>query len=71
MALRSELAISYDEGMHPVAARCTSCGDVMPQPEPALTDAAAIVLWYSKAFLEHKKVKHPNSQRITEDPLMP
>jgi hypothetical protein len=71
MALRTELAISYDETMRPVAARCTSCGDAMPQPDASLTDAAGIVLWYSKVFLEHKKVKHPNSQKITQDPLLP
>jgi len=69
MALRSELAISWDEKMHPIAARCTWCGDPIPQPEPGLTDAAEIVLWFSKAFLDHKRVKHPNSQRVTEDPV--
>lgn len=41
----------------------------MPQPEPALTDAADVVLWFSKVFLDHKRDKHPNSQRITEDPI--
>ena len=41
----------------------------MPQPESDLTDAADIVLWFSRAFLEHKREKHPNSQRVTEDPV--
>jgi len=64
---RSELAIAYDRYFYPLAASCTCCGERMPDPPKAIGMAADVVLWFSQQFLEHKKRKHPDSSKNTDD----
>jgi hypothetical protein len=67
MVLRTELAIVYNSDMFPVSASCTHCGEEMPKPDACLEFPADIVLWFSLQFLEHKRLKHPNSHRSDEE----
>lgn len=39
----------------------------MPDPPKAIGMAADVVLWFSQQFLEHKKRKHPDSSKNTDD----
>lgn len=59
MPMKTELAFSYDQRMHPVAAKCRLCGEGMPAPEPDLGSPADIVFWLAQRFIQHKKRKHP------------
>jgi len=69
MAPRTELAISYDDDMLPVSARCTHCGERMPKPVEGLEFPADIVLWFSVRFLEHKRRKHPTSCKSDDEEI--
>lgn len=69
MALRSELAIIYNDDMYPVSATCTHCGEKMQSPDARLEFAADIILWFSVQFLEHKKRKHPSSRRSDDEEI--
>jgi hypothetical protein len=64
LAVRIELRFVYDENMRPIGATCSSCGEKMPKPDPALKDAAEIVMWFSERFLEHRNLlKHSQEDR--------
>lgn len=58
MAMRTELAITYDTYMHPLAAKCKGCGEVMPAPGPDLKEPVDIILWFSQLYVEHRRLKH-------------
>ena len=66
MAFRTELAISYDEDMFPVSAKCTHCGEEMPLPGVGQS-AADIILSFSVQFLMHKRQKHPDSRKSDDE----
>jgi hypothetical protein len=69
MALRTELAISYDDDLFPVSAACTYCGEQMQKPAKVVKNAAEIILWFSVRFLEHKKLKHPTSRKSDDEEI--
>jgi hypothetical protein len=69
MALRTELAISYDEDMFPVSAACTYCGERMPKPVAGLRSRADIILWFAARFLEHKRLRHPTSHKSDNEAI--
>jgi len=69
MALRTELAISYDDDLLPVSAACTHCGEKMPKPVAGLDFPADIILWFSARFLEHKRLKHPTSRKSDDEEI--
>ena len=58
MAMRTELAISYDTNMHPLSAKCKGCGEQMPQPAAELREPVDIILWFSQLYVEHRRAKH-------------
>jgi|SRR5215831_1829560 len=67
--LRTELAISYNHDSLPISGRCTHCGENMPTPDGDLELPGDIVLWLSVRFLEHKKLKHPNSSKSNDEDI--
>jgi len=58
MAMRTELAITYDRNMHPLSAKCKGCGEQMRPPAPELKEPVDIILWFSQLYVEHRKLKH-------------
>lgn len=54
-----EVTIRYDYDLRPVSAQCSSCGQPMPKPPSDLHDTAALIMWFSDRFLEHRKLEHP------------
>ncbi len=62
----SELSFIYDPELRPVSAKCSVCGQLMPPPPSMLLDAADMVMWLSKQFLEHKRLNHPELARPSE-----
>jgi hypothetical protein len=67
MALRTELAIIYDDDMLPVSAACKHCGEGMPKPDAGFESAAEMILWFSVQFLEHKRHWHPTSRKSDDE----
>ena len=59
----SELKIEYDEAMKPISATCTGCGERMPLPPADLQNSADIIVWFSKEYIEHRKLKHSQDDR--------
>lgn len=58
MAHKSELVFQYDDSSFVISAKCSLCGDKMPQPPANVTLSRDRVLWFAKRFLEHKKQLH-------------
>lgn len=63
---RTELKIIYDESMSPVSAICTACAEMMPCPPAELQNSADIIMWLSKEYIEHRKLKHRDDEVIDE-----
>jgi hypothetical protein len=59
MLLRPELAFTYDAAMRPIAAKCTACTEKMPAAPLDLRDAVEVIMWFSRSYIEHKRLKHP------------
>jgi len=53
-----ELQIRCDVNSIPVSAKCSSCGESMPQSESRL-EPMDKVGWFTAQFEEHKALKHP------------
>jgi hypothetical protein len=56
--VKPELALSYDAAIHPIAGKCTACGEQMPPPPTDPRDNVDAVLWLSGSFLQHAQLKH-------------
>ena len=56
--MRPELSFSYDADIHPIAGKCTACGEFMPVPTTDPRDNVDTVLWLSQHFLIHRQLKH-------------
>jgi hypothetical protein len=61
--MKTELRFVYDENMRPISATCTGCAEQMPKPDPVLENAADIILFFSKEYIEHRKRKHAQDDR--------
>lgn len=62
-SMRPALLFSYDPLRHSVSAKCKICGEQMPEPSVELSSSGDLVVWLSRQFIEHKKLKHaPQTQ---------
>jgi hypothetical protein len=60
--MRTQLSITYDTYMHPLAAKCKECGEAMRRPGPDLKEPVDIILWFSQLYVEHRRLKHVATQ---------
>ena len=59
--LRTELTFTYDAALHPIAGKCSACGEPMPTPPRDPHDSVDTILWLSHHFIVHKTLKHTTS----------
>ena len=48
-----ELQLSYDENSTPVSAKCSLCGEKMPQSDPRIRNRVENVEWLAAQFRLH------------------
>jgi len=46
----------------PISAKCSKCGEQMPQGSPRITNPIDNVAWFGAQFSEHVAQFHPPSQ---------
>lgn len=61
MPLLPNLQTRYDENGVPVSAKCSLCGEQMPQSTPRITDPIANVEWFAAQFGLHMAQIHPET----------
>jgi hypothetical protein len=54
-----ELQMSYDENSIPVSAKCSLCGERMPQGRPRITNPIDNIEWFAAQFRLHVAQNHP------------
>jgi hypothetical protein len=54
-----ELQMRYDENSIPVSAKCSQCGEQMPQSMPRITDPIDNITWFAAQFSLHVAQNHP------------
>jgi hypothetical protein len=59
MPLLPELQMRYDENSIPVSAKCSMCGEQMPQGTPRITDPSDNITWFASQFGLHVAQIHP------------
>jgi hypothetical protein len=59
MPLMPILQTRYDENGIPVSARCSLCGERMPQGTPRIMNPVANVEWFAAQFNLHLEQCHP------------
>lgn len=69
MMKRTELHLEYNEAMKLVSATCEWCGEKMPSAPADLQNAADIIMWLSRVYIEHHRLKysHEDRRRATRD----
>jgi hypothetical protein len=67
MTIRPELAFNYDRDMRPVSAQCSLCGEKMPPLPPDVRLPGDVIVWLSRRFLDHKKLKHTGGGKSGAD----
>jgi len=59
MPLRApELQMGYDENSIPVSAKCSMCGEQMPQSTPRIPNSIDNVAWFAAQFRVHVAQRH-------------
>jgi hypothetical protein len=53
-----ELQMSYDENRIPVSAKCSLCGEQMPQGTPRIMNSIRNVAWFAVQFRLHVARTH-------------
>ena len=53
------LQMRYDENGIPVSAKCSMCGEPMPQGKPRIMNPIANVEWFATQFGLHLAQDHP------------
>ena len=61
MPLMPELQLRYDENSIPVSAKCSVCGEQMPQSTPRITNPIDNVEWFATQFGLHVAQSHPSA----------
>jgi hypothetical protein len=56
-----QLQMKYDENSIPVSAKCSMCGEPMPQSKPRMTNPIANLAWFAAQFEIHRDQRHPPS----------
>jgi hypothetical protein len=59
VSLVPSLQTRYDENGIPVSAKCSLCGEQMPQGAPRITNPIENVAWFSSQFGLHVAQIHP------------
>jgi hypothetical protein len=64
-----ELQMIYDENSIPISAKCSLCGERMPQSVPRITNSIDNVAWFAAQFRVHLAQSHlqvwtPGKSRI-------
>ena len=59
MSSTPELQMRCDENSIPVSAKCSLCGEMMPQSTPRITNPMENVDWFSSQFGLHVAQSHP------------
>lgn len=59
MSTALELQMRYDANSIPVSAKCSLCGEQMPQGKPRITDPIDNVEWFAAQFRLHVERSHP------------
>jgi hypothetical protein len=54
------LQMRYDENSIPVSAKCSQCGEQLPQSTPRITNPIENVAWFSSQFGLHVTQRHPS-----------
>src|SRR5258708_28133769 len=57
-ARATELLMRYDENSLPIGAKCSQCGEQMPQAEPRITNSIDNVAWFAAQFRLHVERNH-------------
>ncbi|WP_348262871.1 hypothetical protein P8935_24155 [Telmatobacter sp. DSM 110680] len=65
MPLTPTLQTRYDENSIPISAKCSLCGERMPQGTPRITDPIENVAWFSSQFGLHVAQIHPEIEART------
>jgi len=67
MPLRApELQLRYDENSIPVSAKCSMCGEQMPQSTPRITNSIDNVAWFAAQFGLHiAQIHPPNAPKVS------
>ena len=61
MSQLPELQLKYDENSIPVSAKCSLCGERMPQSTPRITNPIDNVEWFAGQFGLHVAHIHPTA----------
>ena len=61
MPLVPSLQTRYDENGIPVSAKCSLCGEMMPQGVPRITNPIENVSWFATQFGLHVAGIHPDA----------
>ena len=64
-----ELQMSYDENSVPVSAKCSKCGEQMPQSTPRITNPIDNVEWFAAQFRLHVERSHLHAAAGNSDVL--
>jgi hypothetical protein len=54
-----QLQTRYDQNGIPVSAKCSACGEQMPQAKPRIVEPMENVAWFAAQFDLHAKRMHP------------
>jgi len=63
MAPSPMMQMRYDQNSIPVSAKCSMCGEQMPQKQPRITDPMENVAWFTAQFDLHVAQHHPPDAR--------
>ena len=64
MPLVPNLQTRYDENGIPVSAKCSACGEQMPQGAPRIMNPIANVEWFASQFGLHVSQIHPEVEAL-------
>jgi hypothetical protein len=53
-----QLQITYDENSIPVSAKCSLCGEQMPQNKPRIMNPIDNVAWFAAQLEIHREQRH-------------
>ena len=64
MIVSARLVIEYNADSFPVTAKCTICGEEMPQSDQRITLIGKNIKWFTEQFTIHMAQKHPTVDSI-------
>ena len=67
MSQLPELQLKYDENSIPVSAKCSACGESMPQSMPRIANPIDNVEWFAAQFGLHVERSHLHAAARNND----